>query len=656
VEEALNGALIIGYIAFLILAVLAPFLPRSTKASADNRGSFLNLISSVGIAGAVFVLVGRPDVMFPLAPLLLIPLIGRGPNFMIGGAVALALFAPVAWWGLGPLRQPHWQWLLFAVLVLGVGAAVRLSSGTKLIREKDTRARAVPMFLGATLIAMAFGFWTAPFNFDGVGHTAWHHWGAYLSPVDLLLSGGTPFYDFPIQYGIGPTLLLAASCGNDCWNGMFNVVLITNALYFGAMVACASIITANMANAMRLLAFVAMFCAALLWTAFPAEVGATLATPSVAALRFLPIAFQLLFILSCAQKPKQPIYLGHVIWALNSVWSIEAAIFASVLWWPWLALRHYMKADRDGPFMGLLLRYAVIGGAALIASTAAILAVFRLNFGLWPEAATVFAYIQNPPGPLPPNIVGPLGLVVLLVIISLRTLGQRDADGKLMLYACLLAMLAAFSYYLSRSHDNNILNLLPFVLLVALCVLSNRDTDTSHEGAFTKGFITTMIMAIVAFVAIFNFTPWTDVARRGKLLDFGPHVVLRQFAPAASDPEPIIAKDALDLIAYARRNSPSAPILFNEKGVMPHATPGKAWTSVNSIANYSFLPQSLVDRYIKRGAKTYRRSGWLIVQDGEFDQWPSYFAYAYDMKPMLRQGQYVAYFLRPKLPPKTTQQ
>jgi hypothetical protein len=39
----------------------------------------------------------------------------------------------------------------------------------------------------------------------------------------------------------------------------------------------------------------------------------------------------------------------------------------------------------------------------------------------------------------------------------------------------------------------------------------------------------------------------------------------------------------------------------------------------------------------------------------EFDQWPSYFANAYDVKPMVRQGQYVAYFLRPKLPPKTTQ-
>jgi hypothetical protein len=218
-----------------------------------------------------------------------------------------------------------------------------------------------------------------------------------------------------------------------------------------------------------------------------------------------------------------------------------------------------------------------------------------------------------------------------------------------MLYACLISMLAAFSYYLSRSHDNNILNLLPFVLLVALCVLSNRGSDSGTDTAFSKGFVTMIVMSTVAFVATFNFLPWTDLERNGRLMEAGPNVLLRQFSSPPSDPNPIISRDALELIDLARRNSRYTPVLFDKMAVMPRAQPGKAWTNINNIANYSFLPRQLVNHYILQGAKAYKRSGWLIVEDGRYERWPEYFAVAYDVEPVVRKGRYVAYVLRPKL-------
>lgn len=62
--------------------------------------------------------------------------------------------------------------------------------------------------------------------------TLWHHWGAYISPAELLLSGAIIFHDFPVQYGLGPTLLIASSCGHDCWQGMYYIVSLSPHGYF----------------------------------------------------------------------------------------------------------------------------------------------------------------------------------------------------------------------------------------------------------------------------------------------------------------------------------------------------------------------------------------------------------------------------------------
>ena len=57
--------------------------------------------------------------------------------------------------------------------------------------------------------------------------TAWHHWGAYIGPAQLVFAGVLPLHDIPLQYGFGPTMLLAASCKINCWSGMYWLTGIT---------------------------------------------------------------------------------------------------------------------------------------------------------------------------------------------------------------------------------------------------------------------------------------------------------------------------------------------------------------------------------------------------------------------------------------------
>jgi hypothetical protein len=56
-----------------------------------------------------------------------------------------------------------------------------------------------------------------------------------------MIAGGVPFRDFPVQYGIGPTLLISAMSNGDLWFGTYLGTVLANALYLLAMVAFSSL-------------------------------------------------------------------------------------------------------------------------------------------------------------------------------------------------------------------------------------------------------------------------------------------------------------------------------------------------------------------------------------------------------------------------------
>ena len=65
---------------------------------------------------------------------------------------------------------------------------------------------------------------------------AWHHWGAYVGPSEMVRSGARLFRDVPAQYGLGPTVLIAAIGGQGCWLSVYYLAGLST-LLFAAMVA-----------------------------------------------------------------------------------------------------------------------------------------------------------------------------------------------------------------------------------------------------------------------------------------------------------------------------------------------------------------------------------------------------------------------------------
>ena len=361
----------------------------------------------------------------------------------------------------------------------------------------------------------------------------WHHWSVYVGSSQALLGGAIPFQDYPVQYGMGPTLLIAALCGQECWTGTYIAAASTNLLYLLAMAGCVVLLTRRLPMGLALVALAAMACAILMWTGYPPDFKGPIATPSVDGLRFFPLAALLFFIVAAEKRGFQQDAAGHALWLLGLAWSPEAAFYATIVWWPYLALRRAQTigATSVTDVAMVVLRGAALALGATAAGFAALAVVFWIVYHQSPSMEGFTAYVRNPPGILPANPTGPVWLALAAAAVVAVAQLRADARGSRVGFACLMGLLGAGSYYLGRSHDNNVLNLLPFVVLALTAALAIGLKDVA------SGFAQVALASLVAFLATFGFESWDVAAQRGEAWNIGPsHFIndIRLSAPESS--------------------------------------------------------------------------------------------------------------------------
>lgn len=637
------------YAVLLALAVNLPFLAKGLPSADRNDPRWLAILVT-GIAIVLTFLRGGLEVMG--AVLLVLSSLGHGLRSLAGTLSAALLFAAAIWWfGESPI-PPSQHWLAAAACLATALLARRCRFEPKvtgLPRQLAARDLAIPAALLA--IGLGAGLLTGATNAQGPATMAWHHWGAYASPVMPLLAGAVPFRDFPVQYGMGPTLLIAGACGvGNCWNGLYWVTMIANALYLAACGWSATVLTRNMDRASRWLALAALLAAVLLWCGFPVRWGSPLLTPSVGGLRFLPLAVLTALVLTAEARdslatPRGLALCGHAIWLISLAWSPEAAFFASLLWWPWLALRRSdAAATRSGKLLALL-RGGLIGLAALLAGYGVLALLFRALFGDWVPLEGFLLYFSYPPGRMPVFVVGAVWFalsVLLLAYVALVRTGPGSARRSL--YACLLAALAAGSYYLSRSHDNNVINLLPFMILLMLA------SHGALPGRFSAGFVRAALAGIVALTSAIAFHPWGVLPGSPSLLglQLGPGALISRFAPAPGQKVQLVTDDTARALADLRQHTSEAVLLFDQQKVMVTTDPARTWTVVNNAANFAPLPDEIVRGFVRRGALIYDRPGWIVAEDSEAAHWLSLFGAAYDVTETRDYGTSSAWHLVPR--------
>ncbi len=636
--------LLLTYFALVIIMLSLPYAVRGFSVGTTLQATINNWSIWLIMFCAIFLTISRGGLTMPMALLLVVPLlVQRQVSAIFGGIAAIGLFSAVRWWAPYVSSPGVVQIVIFAVLSGLLPFLPTWGTSPDIDVKGDSVTRlAVCVFAP---LGIGMGLLTAPLNSVHLGTMAWHHWSAYLSPVESLLAGGVPYRDFPVQYGMGPTLLLASACGQNCWAGLYQVTLVANAVYFASLACCVLLLTRHMTRGMRILAVAAMFCAALLWTGYPIDVVGPTLTPSVGGLRFLTISLLLLHILYAERSQKRRDAIGHLIWFADVLWSPETAYFGTLIWWPYLALRNGNALEKP---VAALCKGALTGALALVAAVVGAFLIFRVSYGVWLPVESLLAYINNPPGALPANPYGPIWIALVAVLIAAIILTQHRTTAQTrMLYATVLGLLGAGTYYLSRSHDNNVLNLLPFVILTLLAAYAVITSSDQPLTKFVGGFVTIMLSATVAGTATFGTASWDEARRDDAATQIGGAPLITRFAPTPSDRHPMLDRGAVNALVYLRTRTSGSVVFISRQGVMPAHAPGKSWTSVNSVINFAPLPHPMIEHYIRQGAAAFKKPGWIVVENDGFSEWPLMFESAYHVVEMKRFGEYTAYYMVP---------
>ena len=606
------------------------------------------------LGGAIFLaLSGTPAATSPLVLSLAFaaPLLGAPAGVALGGLAALPLLAAVTWWA--PKMALGWPSVL-CFLLAGV-----LPAALPRLKFRETGLLLAATLTVALVLAVISVSLTGQFGSPTLFWAIWHHWGAYVSPVQSMVAGGTPFRDFPVQYGMGPTLLISAFSSKDPWMGTYAAAACVNVLYLLAMAACVGLTLRRAPRGLALLAMLAITCATLLWTGYPPDEAGPIMTPSVDGMRFLPLALLMLLILwSEAFDRPGAMPGGYALWLLGLAWSPEAGVYATIVWFPYLGLRAVQArgVNTPGGVAWAALRGAAVAAASLAAAAGILTLLFYAGFGDWPSMSGFLTYIVNPPGILPPNPLGPIWLLLAALAIGAGALVCAGARELRVGMVCNLALVAVSSYYLlGRAHDNNALNLFPFAVLALAAALA------APLPPIPMGFSRMVLVGIVAWPATFGFQSWTAAIRKGDAVEAGPARLLDRFrlvtpdawalldASLAEQPSPhAISADAGAALAWLAGQGAELPLVVNQALIMPRYGAGPAWTGVNNLANFDLLPRDVVVHFIRNGATAFHRPGWLLVDRARAGDWLDLFGLAYAVTEERAFGGYTAYRAVPK--------
>jgi hypothetical protein len=456
--------------------------------------------------------------------------------------------------------------------------------------------------------------------------TPFHHWGALVGPAALVRQGGWLLWDVPSQYGFLSTLTVALLPTASVWQSLYVVHAALLSLSAGLLFGVLRALPTGILN--RPFALAVTLAAVFLvpgWT--PLLVGPSL-SPAVGAFRFF-WCYALLAVLLWEFRGggTAPLLVGSIVWVIGTFWSAESAVYCLVIWVPaWGLLVWRRQSGRSAHFRSAA--WLALPGLLLAAAVGILTGYYWWFLGHPPDwrvyleyclACGSFAFPIRPTGAVWVLILA-LCLIATLLADELRK--GWGANGLGLLVGCWGAVWATASYFVGRSHEMNVLNLMPLVgtaLGLALFVGSRRRGEQSASWivSFDIARLACVPLIVVLLTAAFSnaeaLTRYVRSARLGYIRS------VDRLLPTA---DPSLA--GLTASAGVR---PTDPILFVDDTKMGNCLPRlwsadrgpslpSAWLPASPPALFLPLTPERGALYVARFAQRRPMSGWLLEPTG----------------------------------------
>lgn len=300
-----------------------------------------------------------------------------------------------------------------------------------------------------------------------------HHHDFYLGPVNDMAHGRMMLIDVWAQYGVGAYYALLAALSVLPLNHGGLVLFLSTVMAAQYVLVYVTLRTAIRSHALVISAMLAAVMANIF-----ASIGSYVVYPSVGPLRFGLPYLVIAAAVAAARWPQhaRTVRLGQlVVIAIAAVWSFETFVYTGVTWFALAALLAFGRT-RAGRWV--FVRELATAATVSLGAVLALSVGTRVASGTWPDWGGYFAYIRlysvGEFGTLPLDLWSPGLLMAAVIFLSAVGLVSVARDERARISGPVLAGLAGFTgfaastftYFLGRSHPNNLLN-----LLVPVCAL-----------------------------------------------------------------------------------------------------------------------------------------------------------------------------------------
>lgn len=471
-------------------------------------------------------------------------------------------------------------------------------------------------------------FFMASFRTDQlVDEWCRHHWDVYIGPANLIQQGGWIFWDVPSQYGFLSILSIVGFPGVSNHQAFYMILAIAHWVSAFILFSLLRRYSPGVKGYFFSL-FVTLATIYFMPGWWPTLIGSA-SRPSTGSYRFI-WCYVLGFLLFKAlefRNLKQPIsnkfYLYfNTAWILGCLWSVESAVYSTCIWLPAYLIfkKRDLKQNRKIP---LLIYFCKTPALAWGITLSLICLYYFIRIHHLPDPASLVEYARSfslvPGFAMVVNNFGLAWWLVFLFVCQSTLLAlafqKRSDDIELGVLTSALAMTwAASSYFMGRSHDNNIINIFP--VLTFAFILTLYTIRVSKLENWTSLAIQTFAVSTFAIVMTGTYGNMGDFQNYLKSIPTNSKLNVEPFLSKINPEIQGLIKQAKltpeDKILYFQDTLLESYQVEDSLGALHWVKTPIYWLPISPPTLLNPLPDNRKHIYIDRFSSRRKMEGWIV--------------------------------------------